>query len=50
MPAAPLHILIVDDELNIRKTLAVYLETLGHKVVAVSNYDDAVLREHAAFL
>ena len=38
----PLNILIVDDELNIRKTLAVYLETEGHKVVAVSNFQDAV--------
>ena len=40
--AIPLNILIVDDELNIRKTLTVYLETEGHKVVAVSNFQDAV--------
>jgi len=37
-----LSILIVDDELNIRKTLTVYLETEGHHVVAVSNFQDAV--------
>jgi NtrC-family two-component system response regulator AlgB len=37
-----LNILIVDDEINIRKTLTVYLETEGHKVVAVSNFQDAV--------
>jgi NtrC-family two-component system response regulator AlgB len=37
-----LNILIVDDELNIRKTLSVYLETEGHHVVAVSNFQDAV--------
>jgi NtrC-family two-component system response regulator AlgB len=38
----PLNILIIDDELNIRKTLAVCLETEGHSVVAVSNFQDAV--------
>jgi len=38
----PLNILIIDDELNIRKTLTVYLETEGHKVIAVSNFQDAV--------
>ncbi|MGD0822439.1 MAG: sigma-54 dependent transcriptional regulator [Desulfomonilia bacterium] len=37
-----LNILVVDDELNIRKTLTVFLETEGHKVVAVSNFQDAV--------
>jgi two-component system, NtrC family, response regulator AlgB len=37
-----LNILIVDDEINIRKTLAVCLETEGHSVVAVSNFEDAV--------
>jgi len=42
MPNPSLSILIVDDELNIRKTLAVYLETEGHKVVTVSNYQDAL--------
>lgn len=38
----PLNILIVDDELNIRKTMAVYLESEGHKVVGVSNFQDAL--------
>jgi len=37
-----LNILVVDDEINIRKTLAVCLETDGHRVVAVSNFQDAV--------
>jgi NtrC-family two-component system response regulator AlgB len=37
-----LNILIVDDELNIRKTLSVYLETEGHNVAAVSNFQDAL--------
>jgi NtrC-family two-component system response regulator AlgB len=36
-----LHILVVDDELNIRKTLSVCLETEGHSVTAVSNVRDA---------
>ncbi len=39
---AALNILIVDDELNIRKTLSVCLETEGHNVVAVSNFQDAL--------
>lgn len=38
----PLNILIIDDEINIRKTLSMFLETEGHKVMAVSNFDDAV--------
>ncbi|MCK7512694.1 MAG: response regulator [Desulfobacterales bacterium] len=42
MSGSPLQILIVDDESNIRKTLTVYLETEGHKVIAVSNVTDAV--------
>ena len=37
----PLNVLVVDDELNIRKTLAIALETEGHKVTAVSNVQDA---------
>jgi NtrC-family two-component system response regulator AlgB len=37
-----LHVLIVDDELNVRKTLAMSLEADGHTVVAVSNSRDAV--------
>ena len=38
----PLNILIVDDEINIRRTLTVCLETEGHHVVAVGNFQDAV--------
>jgi NtrC-family two-component system response regulator AlgB len=37
-----LNILVVDDEINIRKTLSVCLETGGHEVVAVSNVKDAL--------
>ena len=36
------NILVVDDEANIRKTLTVCLETEGYRVVAVSNFQDAV--------
>jgi two-component system, NtrC family, response regulator AlgB len=36
-----LNVLVVDDEINIRKTLAYCLESEGHKVVAVSNSSDA---------
>ena len=42
MADMPLRILIVDDEQNIRKTLALYLETEGYLVSAVSNYEDAL--------
>lgn len=38
----PLNILIVDDEANIRRTLSMSLEAEGHKIVAVSNAQDAV--------
>jgi two-component system, NtrC family, response regulator AlgB len=37
-----LNILIVDDEANIRKTLAYCLEAEGHRVFAVSNANDAL--------
>jgi NtrC-family two-component system response regulator AlgB len=40
MPA--LNVLVVDDEVNIRKMLATCLETSGHQVIAVSNGTDAV--------
>lgn len=40
--AAPLNVLVVDDEANIRKTLGVCLEADGHRVVAVGNFEDAV--------
>src|SRR5512139_3648618 len=42
MPLDSLKILIVDDEVNIRKTLLLCLEGYGHMVVAVSNFDDAI--------
>src|SRR4249919_1347294 len=38
----PLNVLVVDDETNVRKTLAISLETDGYHVVAVSNASDAV--------
>lgn len=37
-----LRVLVVDDEINIRKTLALSIESDGHEVVAVSNAQDAV--------
>jgi NtrC-family two-component system response regulator AlgB len=47
---SPLHILVVDDELNIRKTLTINLETEGHKVTAVSNFQDALAEaSHRSF-
>jgi two-component system, NtrC family, response regulator AlgB len=33
---------VVDDEINLRKTLSVCLETEGHRVIAVSNFQDAL--------
>lgn len=42
MPFDSLNILIVDDEVNIRKTLSLCLEGYGHMVVAVSNFEDAI--------
>ncbi len=41
-PCKGLAILVVDDEANIRKTLAMCLESLGHRVVSVGNPQDAV--------
>jgi NtrC-family two-component system response regulator AlgB len=40
-PSGSLRILVVDDEVNIRKTLSISLEAEGHDVVAVSNPADA---------
>lgn len=46
----PLAILVVDDEPNIRKTLSICLETEDHKVIAVSNQQDALNEaEHIRF-
>jgi two-component system, NtrC family, response regulator AlgB len=42
LKSARLNILVVDDEINIRKTLAVCLESRGHRVAAVSNATDAL--------
>lgn len=36
------NFLVVDDEVNIRKMLAICLETEGYQVTAVSNFDDAL--------
>jgi NtrC-family two-component system response regulator AlgB len=41
-PPISLNVLVVDDETNIRKTLAMSLEIDGHRVVAVSNAADAL--------
>ncbi len=41
-PTAPLNVLVVDDEANIRRTLSVCLEADGHRVAAVGNFEDAV--------
>jgi two-component system, NtrC family, response regulator AlgB len=40
--ATSLNILVVDDEINIRKALAMSLESDGHSVIAVSNNRDAL--------
>jgi CheY-like chemotaxis protein len=37
-----LRVLVVDDELHIRKMLSICLETDGHEVIAVSNPQDAL--------
>ena len=39
---APINVIVVDDESNIRKTLTICLEAEGHRVIAVSNFRDAV--------
>ncbi len=40
-PQVGLHVLVVDDEANIRRTLAVCLESRGHRATTVSNAADA---------
>ncbi len=47
--APGLAILIVDDEPNIRKTLTIALEAEGNRVVAVSNFRDAVAEASRRF-
>jgi NtrC-family two-component system response regulator AlgB len=47
--APGLSILVVDDEPNIRKTLAIALEAEGHRVVAVSNLKDAMAEASRRF-
>jgi NtrC-family two-component system response regulator AlgB len=42
LPTAPLNILVVDDELNVRRTLSIALEADDHSVVAVGNRADAI--------
>jgi NtrC-family two-component system response regulator AlgB len=37
-----LHVLVVDDETNIRKTISICLELEGCRVRSVSNFDDAI--------
>jgi NtrC-family two-component system response regulator AlgB len=39
---APINVLVVDDEINIRKTLSICLEAEGHHVTAVGNFQDAI--------
>jgi NtrC-family two-component system response regulator AlgB len=39
---AVLSVLVVDDDINVRKTLALSLQTDGHEAVAVSNGPDAI--------
>jgi NtrC-family two-component system response regulator AlgB len=46
-PVASLNVLVVDDEANIRRTLAICLEADGHRVVAVSNFQDALVENGA---
>jgi NtrC-family two-component system response regulator AlgB len=36
------NVLIIDDELNIRKTLSIFFESEGHLAITVSNPDDAL--------
>src|SRR5689334_10908256 len=37
-----LSVLVVDDELNVRRTIGIALEAEGHSVVAVGNRADAI--------
>jgi DNA-binding response OmpR family regulator len=44
MTQSPVHILVVDDERNIRNNLRMVLETEGYKVDTASNGDEALTR------
>lgn len=44
-----LNILVVDDEINIRKTISLCLEMEGHTVRAVSNFEDAIIEIKQGF-
>ena len=44
MTQSQVHILVVDDERNIRNNLGMVLEAEGYKVDTASNGDDAILR------
>ena len=44
MTQSQMHILVVDDERNIRNNLGMVLEAEGYKVDTVSNGDDALIR------
>ena len=44
MTQSQVHILVVDDERNIRNNLCMVLEAEGYKVDKASNGDDALLR------
>ena len=47
--SSPLAVLLVDDEPNIRKVLAISLEAEGHQVIAVSNRNDALSEAQRRF-
>jgi len=49
LQGAPLNILVVDDEVNIRKTLSYCLAAEGHTVIAVSNPADAAYEARMRF-
>src|SRR5690242_1100567 len=44
MPESQIHILVVDDERNIRNNLGMVLEAEGYQVDKCANGDDAILR------
>lgn len=49
MTSKPLHVLVADDEANIRKLLRLWLEELGHAVKLVASAKEAcgLLNEHS---